>query len=238
MNVHAALRARSPVRLKIDDFLLLREIGAFDNIWRPELLDGELFGTPRPDDGGEPESDAYVRFKLTVEHYHRLVAAGAFARYPATELIDGEVYAMSPQYRQHGFVKDEMAYRLRQCLEAIGSPLGVATEQSVWISPTSEPQPDIIVTSARRGAGPIPIGSVALLCETSYTTIEFDLGPKADVYAAAGVPEYWVADVNGRVIHQFWAPHDGNYAEQRKRTFGMSIDSATIPQLIIETTDL
>lgn len=235
MNVHAPPRMRRPVRLKADDFLVLRKSGAFENIWRAELLDGELFGTPRPDDGGEPESDAYVRFKLTVEQYRQLDAAGAFVNYLATELIDGEVYAMSPQHRQHGFVKDEIAYRLRRSLEAMGSPLSVATEQSVWISPTSEPQPDIILTSERRGAGPIPVGSVALLCEISHTTIEFDLGPKTVVYAGASVPEYLVVDVNELIIHQMFAPAGQSYTNYRKVNFGEQLVAATISSLALNT---
>lgn len=238
MNVQAPLRTRRPLRFKAEHFLLLRDAGAFHDTWRPELLDGRLYGTPRPADGGEPESDAYVRFKLTVDHYHRLDTAGAFKKHPATELIDGEVYVMSPQHRQHGYIKDEIAYRLRRALEAIGSPLSVATEQSVWISPTSEPQPDIIVTSERRGTGPIPVGAVAMLCEVSYSTIEFDLGPKATIYAAAGVAECWVADVNERVIHRMWSPKTQGYSSATDVSFGDRLTAATIAALAIETDSL
>ena len=235
MNVHSPVRRRRPLKLGTDDFQLLRASGAFENIWRPELLDGKLFGTPRPAEGGEPESDAYVRFKLTVDLYHRLDESGSFEQYPGTELIDGEVFPMSPQHRQHGFVKDEIAYRLRRCLERIGSPLSVATEQSVWISPTSEPQLDVILTTERRGLGPIPVGTVALLCEISTTTLNYDLGDKADIYAAAEVPEYWVADVNDRLFHRMWSPVSGGYSRKDEVAFGNPLVAATQPAIEIGT---
>lgn len=178
------------------------------------------------------------RVKLRVEDYATLDQSGAFAPYTATELIDGMVYAMSPQYRPHGFVKDELAYRIRRALEASDSSLHVATEQSVEIAPYSEPQPDIIVTSQPRGAGAIPARSIALLVEVAVTTLEFDTIDKAALYAATLIPEYWVVDVTARVIHQMWGPLGEVYAEQREVAFGERIEAATLESLAIETVAL
>ena len=176
--------------------------------------------------------------KLRVEDYHVLAEAGALASYGRTELIDGVVYEMSPQHRPHGFVKDELAYRLRRTLEAMNSPLHVATEQSVVIPPNSEPEPDIILTSEPRGHGGIPVASVALLVEIADTTREFDLLAKAPLYAGAGIPEYWVADVNARVIHQMWAPAGEAYVERREVAFGEVVEAVTIEGLTVETEGL
>ncbi|WP_353205134.1 Uma2 family endonuclease [Sphingomonas sp.] len=178
------------------------------------------------------------RIKLRVEDYATLDQSGAFAPYIATELIDGMVYAMSPQYRPHGFVKDELAYRLRRALEANDSSLHVATEQSIEIAPYNEPQPDIIVTSQPRGTGAIPASSITLLVEVSVTTLEFDTVDKAALYAATAIPEYWVVDVDGRVVHQMWGPVGERYAEQRTVGFGERIAAETIVGLAIDTESL
>lgn len=100
------------------------------------------------------------------------------------------VYLVSHQYRPHGFIKDELAYRLRRALEEIGSKLHVATEQSVSLAPLSEPQPDIILTSEPAGVGPIPGASVALLVEVADSTSKFDRIQKAAIYAGADIAEY------------------------------------------------
>lgn len=237
MNVHAAIIGPRPVRLTVDDFWLLKQSGTFAAYAKAELIEGELTGVPRPDDDA-PETDASVPIRLRIQDYLLLAGAGAFERCPKTELIDGVVYEVSPQHRPHGFVKDELAYRLRRALETLDSPLHVATEQSVAIAPYSEPQPDIILTTDPRGAGAIPVGSVALLVEVAASTLAFDLNDKARIYAAAGVGEYWVADVAARMLHQLWAPAGEAYTRRREIAFGADIAAATIAGLTIATGNL
>lgn len=237
MNVQTAIRRPERIKLTVGDFLLLRQSGAFAGFSKSELIDGELLGVPVQDEE-KSESDLSVPIKLRIEDYLRLDRAGAFSAYGKTELIDGVVYAMNPQHRPHGFAKDELAYRLRRALEAIGSALHVATEQSVAMEPDSEPQPDIILTSEPRGPGAIPGASVALLAEVAATTSGFDLNEKAGTYAAAGIAEYWVVDVGRSVIHQLWAPESGAYSRRREARFGERIEAATIEGLAVETTDL
>ena len=234
MNVQAPIRQPAPVKLTVEDFLLLKQSGRFAEYWRPELLEGELFGVPRGADG-EPESDAGVRIKLRVEDYLRLADAGAFDAYGKTELIDGVVYRMSPQFRPHGYAKDELAYRLRRQLEAMRSALHVATEQSVDIAPHSEPQPDIILTAEPRGSGAIPVESVALIVEIGDSTAKFDLREKARLYAGAGIPEYWVVDLKSEAIRQLWAPEGETYAERREVKLGERIEATTMEGLAVET---
>ena len=222
-------------RLRIEDFLLLRGQGAFAKYTRPELLEGELWGIIMPDSGGDPETDLSVPIPLTVDDYALVSAAGSLAGAQKTELIGGVIYSMSPQYRRHGYIKDELTYRLRQTLEAAGSDLHVATEQSVRFDVHNEPQPDIILTREPRGDGPIPGESVALIVEVSATTLMFDLGEKEALYARAGIAEYWVVDVEGRVIHQIWAPSGKAYAERREHAFGVVVEAATLANVSVAT---
>ena len=176
--------------------------------------------------------------KLTTADYHLLADAGAFVGHHRTELIDGAVYAVSPLYRPHGFVRDELAYLMRRTLEVLGSEYSVSTEASVDMAPISEPLPDIIVTNARRGEGAIPLGSVALLVEVSSNTLRFDLETKAQVYAASGVPEYWVVDVGGGAVHRMWAAAPDGYAERDEVRLGGRLESVTLPGLGVDTAGL
>ena len=175
-----------------------------------------------------------AKYKLKVADYLTLHRSGAFEGM-RTELIEGEIIVMNPQARPHMFVKDELAYRLRRALEGIGSDLFVGTEGSVEFDSESLPQPDIVLTSAPRGEGFIPLASVALVVEVSVTSLDYDLKRKRAFYARHGVPEYWVVDVNGDVIHQMWAPEGEAYAERREVKFGEPIEVATIEGLAVET---
>ena len=234
MNAPASFPERPPLKLTVPYFMLLRNHGAFDGYWKTELLNGEIWGVPATGDD-EPESDRTYPVKLTTQLYELLDRAGAFADHRGTELIDGLVYAMSPQYRPHGYVKDELAYRLRRALEVLESTLHVATEQSVELARYDEPQPDIILTSDPVGPGPIPGTSVALLVEVADSTSRFDLIRKAVRYAAADVPEYWVVDVNARAVHVMWTPERGGYADRDKVEFGKPFSSRTIGGLALDT---
>ena len=47
------------------------------------------------------------------------------------------------------------------------------------------------------------------------TNLSKDLGAKKAAYAAAGVPDYGVVDVENRVLRRFSKPLEGEYAEER-----------------------
>lgn len=236
MNAPHAITGPHPVKLTVDDFLLLKRSGAFAGFSKTELINGQLSGVPyRNVDGSFWLSDASVHIGLRVSDYEMLAAAGSFHAIGKTELLNGTVYAMSPQHRAHGYATSELVYRLRSALQALASPLYVAFEQSVNLDSHSEPQPDIILTTQPRGEGAIPAASVALLVEVSVSTRAYDLDDKAMVYAAAGVPEYWVVDVRAATVHIFSSPRADGYREGREVAFGEQAESATVAGLAVDT---
>lgn len=175
------------------------------------------------------------RYRLSVADYLLLHEAGAFEGM-RTELIEGEIIVMSPQAARHIFVKSELGYRLRRALEELGSDLFVGIDGSVAIDDQSLPEPDIFLTDAIGAEGYIPVSSVHLAVEVAITSLDFDLAGKQRLYALHGIPEYWVADVNGRVIHQMWAPAGEDYCERREVAFGEAVEAVTIEGLRVETT--
>ncbi|QDX24943.1 Uma2 family endonuclease [Sphingomonas suaedae] len=177
------------------------------------------------------------RYRLRVADYLALAKSGAFEGMQ-TELIAGDVIVMSPEFRPHWYAKSELGYQLRKSLELSGSRLFSGDEGSVALSDNDMPRPDIIVTDEPRGDGPIPLASVRLLVEVSSSTSATDKGLKAELYAGHEIPEYWVADVDDRTIHQMWSPIDGSYAEQREIAFGDAITAATIAGLTVATATL
>lgn len=176
------------------------------------------------------------KYKLTVDDFVRLDETGVFGT-ERTELLDGDVIIMNAEYRPHGRIKDELHYRLRRLLEELGSdlyPLGA----SVALTDHSMPLPDIVLTRAPTGEGPIPLDTVAIIIEVSASTLQRDTIDKVAIYAAALVPEYWIVDVSGRIIHQMWSPGDGEYRNRLQVDFGQPITSATVDRVVIDTADL
>jgi Uma2 family endonuclease len=89
------------------------------------------------------------------------------------------------------------------------SPIDVAPEDN----PTNEPEPDLIVLKrdpAEFRDNPRS-EDVDLVVEVADSTLSFDRGIKARLYARAGIADYWVLDINGRrmIVHR--DPRDGRY---------------------------
>ena len=84
----------------------------------------------------------------------------------------------------------------------------------------------------------MPLDTVTLVIEVSDTTLEIDLGRKLELYAKAGVPEYWVVDVNANRVLMYMTPTDGDYPGQREAPFGEMLIAGTIAGLQVASTGL
>lgn len=177
------------------------------------------------------------RLRLRVDDYLMLTDNGAFEAYAKTELIDGDIFGMNAQYTRHARIKSRLARRLGNLLDDLAGDLEAITEVAVRVTDDSAPEPDIVVTRFR-GDREVPADTVALLIEVADTTLEIDLGRKAALYAAAGVPEYWVVDVIGRRIVQHDRPDAGNYARRDTIELGAMVVSTTIEGLAVHTAGL
>ncbi|WP_242182096.1 Uma2 family endonuclease [Sphingomonas sp. CARO-RG-8B-R24-01] len=176
--------------------------------------------------------------KLTVDDYLLLDRSGAFDAYAKTELIDGAVVAVNAQFSEHFTVKTKVLLALAEACKRLGSGLQAWSEGSITMPPHSVPEPDVFVTTVEPVRGPVALETVALIVEVASTSLSDDLGVMLRIYAQAGVPEYWVADVKARVIHQMWAPSGGAYAERRVVAFGDRVQSGTIDGLGVDTAAL
>jgi Uma2 family endonuclease len=182
-----------------------------------------------------PSPAMLEKARLRVEDFLMLNQSRAFDANRRVELIEGDVYYMNAQYRPHARLKAKFYDELRDWVRASGTTLTVMIEATVAMPPHNAPEPDLILTNEPGGDGPVPVTSVALIVEISDATLKDDLGLKAKIYADGGVREYWVADVNGRVIHQMWGPSAEGYADERVVAFGAVVTAATIDGLSVET---
>lgn len=182
---------------------------------------------------------AATPFRFSVDQFLALSAQGLFDDYAKSELIEGEIVVMNAQHARHSRVKSRLAIRLGNALETLGSSFEPLVEASVRLDDGSLPEPDIILTSYR-GEGVVPVETVALLIEVSDSTLEIDLGRKADLYAEAGVPEYWVVDLNENrvLLHANPRGDGGGYDGQLDVPFGEPLHSATVEGLAVETVGL
>jgi Uma2 family endonuclease len=141
-----------------------------------------------------------------------LLATGVWEAGTHLELIEGELIDKMGKNQPHSFSVSRIVRWLNQVFE------WVYPESSINVSPqdnpTSEPQPDAVVLKPPfrgfRPEQPKP-NELALVVEVSDTTLQFDLGVKARLYARAGIEDYWVIDLKGRCLIVHRKPVDGEY---------------------------
>jgi len=118
---------------------------------------------------------------------------------------------MPPIGSRHAEVVRLLTKRL---LRAIGDAAEVSAQLPVRLSLRSEPQPDCAIIKAKSGgyrsAHPVP-SDVLLLVEVSDSTLRYDLGKRASLYAAHGIPEYWVFDLQRNRVWRHRAPAGREY---------------------------
>lgn len=178
------------------------------------------------------------RAKLTVEDFLLLDRSGAFEAYAKAELIDGTIFVVNAQFSEHMKAKVRLLRRLADACDDLASGWEAWSEGSIAMSGGNMPRPDIFITRETPTTGAVRVETVALVVEIADTTVSFDLGKKAALYAANGVAEYWVVDLQARQVRQFWAPDAQIYQEKRSVAFGDPITAVTLPGLSVSTLDL
>lgn len=177
------------------------------------------------------------RHRLTVDDFLILDKAGAFDEVGRVELIDGEIYVLSPLFRPHGLTVVELTVAFSAALRGIESPLRLYAGLSARLDHHNLPEADLVIATAE-DEDFASSTSVRLLVEVSYNSLRHDLKRKGMLYARTGVPEYWVADVKGRKIIRMSEPRDLTYMARDEFAFGAAIPSVTIPDLIVDTAAL
>ncbi len=138
---------------------------------------------------------------LTIDDVHAMVRAGILGEDDHVELLDGVLVEMSPQSPAHL----EAVSRLTMLVVPIAARAGLVVNPQGPLdvaSPISLPEPDIAVAPA--GGWDAYPAQALLVVEVSVTSRAVDLGRKAAIYAAAGIPDYWVLDIARRrlVVHR------------------------------------
>jgi Uma2 family endonuclease len=184
-----------------------------------------------------PISTSPQAAKLTARDFWLLADAGAFAGFVKTELIEGELRVVNAVHSRHALAHATLTVDLGVALREAGLGLKLLSTPSTQLSEDSIPEPDLAIATRADGKALAAV-DVVLAIEISDTTLGEDLGLKASLYGRHGIPEYWVVDVEGRIIHQHWAPNDQGYGERQAIMFGESISSILIAGLTVETARL
>jgi len=175
-------------------------------------------------------------FRFTVQDYYRLGEIGILKEDDRVELIQGEIVMMPPIDPGHAESTDRSLHKVGHKL---GPEFRTRCQQPVCLSASSEPIPDVSIVREKSYKSGLPTPEdTYLIIEVSNTSLKDDLGRKKLMYAAAGIPEYWVIDLNARVLHVFSRPKAGDYREHRILEEKETVQSITLKPLKLKVAEL
>jgi Uma2 family endonuclease len=175
---------------------------------------------------------------FTSAEYETMLAAGILAENDRVELIEGEILQMSPIGSPHAGCVKRSNGTFSRLLQ--GRAI-VSVQDPVFLSDVSEPEPDIVLLRPRAdfyaGSHPRP-EDVLLVLEVAETSLEFDRGVKAPLYARSGIAELWIADLVGQAIEVHRRPSAHGYLEVRRYQRGESLRPLAFPDIAVAVEEI
>lgn len=174
----------------------------------------------------------------TVERYFALVAEGVLDPDDRVELLEGVIVAMSPRNTRH----DAAINRASDVLhDTIGTRAAVRVQSTLIVGRHSVPEPDVLVVPGRNADYDRAHPRTGLLViEVSDTSLAQDRITKAAIYAAAGIPEYWIINLRDDRVEVLRSP-DSTARVYRERTVagpGDRIELVALPGRAVAVDDL
>ncbi|MGE5187288.1 MAG: Uma2 family endonuclease [Acidobacteriota bacterium] len=170
---------------------------------------------------------------LSRREYDRMVDLGMFED-EHVELLRGMLVEMSPQGGRHGTVCAWLAQRLSI---ALGMSLEVRPQLPFAADDWSEPEPDVAVARRDHSIDEHP-GAALLLIEVSQTSLRKDRGVKLQIYAQAGVPEYWIVDLTTMTVEVYSQPTAHGYANVARLGDGDVLRPTQLPGVELPVAEL
>jgi Uma2 family endonuclease len=155
-------------------------------------------------------AEGLPRRRFMVAEVEAMVAAGVMDEDERVELIGGELVPMSPKGNRHEVVKTALLdrwYRVRP------EECSLTPETTFRLSDDTYLEPDVVIYPRAIGlkglTGPIAL----LVVEIADSSLRYDMGRKAALYASFGVRELWVIDAVKLTARVFQAPSNEGYRQ-------------------------
>jgi Uma2 family endonuclease len=144
-------------------------------------------------------------YRFSVEQYHAMIEAGILTEDDHVELLEGWIVEKMTKKPTHPVSNELVADALRSLV-----PAGwFVRMQDPITTQDSEPEPDGAVVKGKVRdyitRHPLP-SEVALVVEVADATVKQDRTVKQRIYARAGIPVYWIVNLENRKLEVYTQP--------------------------------
>ena len=174
-----------------------------------------------------------IRRLFTTAEYHAMAESGILAPDDRVELIEGEIWQMSPIGSRHASTVTRSArfFTLRLDGHAV-----VSTQNPVRLGDLSEPEPDVAILHFQEDdylENHPTQGDVFLLLEVADSSLDYDRRIKMKLCSRYGIPEAWLADLDQSLLEVHRDPSSQGYREILQLRRGDRVSPLAFPDLVI-----
>jgi Uma2 family endonuclease len=171
-------------------------------------------------------AEGLPRFALTVDDVYKMVEAGILHEDDRVELIEGELVPMSPKGNRHEMLKAQL-----NIFFARHVPRGVTfvPETTFRLSERTYLEPDFVFYREEQPLAELNGPNALLVVEVADSSLSYDRGRKARLYASYGVRELWVIDAVKLVTFIYRDPEGGFVEPAAEKSAEERLEAELIP---------
>jgi Uma2 family endonuclease len=154
-------------------------------------------------------AEGFPRRAFTVDDIARMIEAGIIGEDEKFELIEGEIVMMASKGIAHERIKSALLIAVARTLP---NDLTMGVEATLRLTDTTMLEPDIAVfpkalfRRSATGFARLDPGEARLVIEVAVSSLSYDKGLKAKLYARHRVAEFWVIDANEGITYVHTGP--------------------------------
>ncbi|QDU87349.1 hypothetical protein Pla175_07080 [Pirellulimonas nuda] len=175
-------------------------------------------------------------WRCTTEKYLRMIDTGVFDD-QRVELIEGYLSAMAPAGPDHSGA----TYDFIEAFLPVAKRFKVCVQGTVVIGEGNVFDPDFALLRRKPGGyreSHARAEDILLIVEVSHSSLARDRDAKLPIYAAAGIQEYWIAELQQKALHVYREPAGALYKQLQTLTGDQTIRPLACEDLEVRAGDL
>ena len=186
-------------------------------------------------------ADGLARRAFSADDIRRMVETGILGEDERIELIEGDLVMMSAKGYAHELIKRALNIAIAR---ALPDDMTMGPEMTIQFSDSTLLEPDLavfkrraVIKSAANFSQILP-GELLLAIEVAASSLAYDKGLKARLYAHHCVQEFWVIDANERITWIHIGPSGESWASIVERGPKETLTTAALPNFSIRLCDI
>ncbi len=186
-------------------------------------------------------AEGFPRRAFTVDDISRMIETGIISEDEKFELIEGEIVMMAAKGVAHERIKSALNIAV---VRALPDDLTVGVEATLRLTDTIMLEPDIAVfpkalfKRSASGFARLDPGEARLVIEVAASSLAYDKGLKARLYARHKVQEFWVIDANERITWIHTGPIGEGWSSIVERGPHDALTTPALPSFAIRHADI